>query len=232
MAEEHLQEKFEISEAAVQLYIEHDGDFSIQQLAHALEIEAEHIYDLFPNKKSILLFFYTAIVYRYRGMIDEIDGFESYTLSEKLSNFMFTSLDIMNEHREFVKQTFDTLIGDIFQTSPFEKEVQLLFKDFFMEDASVSVSSAFIARDYFFSFLKSQYLFLVRYWIKDESADSERTIALIDKFASFIEEAMYNKVLDKGFDLAKYSLSTAEIAKDIPIIGDIIASIFKENKSE
>lgn len=232
MTEEHLQEKFELAEAAIDLYMENDGEFSVQQLAHASGKEAEFIYDLFPNKKSILQFYYTSVVLRYRGMLDEIDGFEAYTLSEKLSNFMYTSLDILNERKEFVQKTFKPLVSDNFSAIEFEKEVQLLFKDFFMEDSRVSVASAFIAKDYFFTFLKSQYLFLLSYWIKDESEDAESTIALIDKFTAFIEEAVYNKVIDKGFDLLKYSLSTAEVAKDIPIVGDIIGTIFKEKESE
>jgi len=41
---------------------------------------------------------------------------------------------------------------------------------------------------------------------------------------------VYNKIVDKGFDLAKYLISHAGLGKKIPLFGEWITSIFKDEE--
>lgn len=231
MTAEQINDKIELCEAAIDLTLS-DGKFTVTKLSEATGKSASQIYSLFPNKKAILEYYYPSLVIRYSAMIEEIDDFETYTISEKISNFVFTLFDMMDERREFVEDTFDKLVFKKGCDSEFHKEVTALFKHFFTTDARIAVSAGFVMKDYFYEFIAKEYLHIVKFWLKDESDGKERTFALTDKLTGFVEEIVYNKVLDKGFDLAKYLISHAGLAKNIPLFGEWITSWFKEEETD
>lgn len=228
MTAEKINTKIEITWSAIALY--KNEKVSMQDLVKATKLSASQIYSYFPNKKSILSFYYPALVYQYWAMVNEIDGFENYSLSEKFSNFIYTQFDMMSENPEFVNDTFDKLVFRKGQSSEFHKEVTALFKDFLTSDGEIAVSAGFFMKDYFYKILASQYLFLMRYWVSDESVDKERSLALTDKLTSLLQEAVYNKTVDKSFDLVKYLFSSVGLGKEIPFVGDCLADLFTEKE--
>jgi AcrR family transcriptional regulator len=227
MTTEEINDKIELCEIAID-HVINDGKFTIAQLAKASGKTASEIYSLFPNKNAILQYYYPSLVIRYSAMIDKIEDFESYTISEKLSNFIFTSFDMMEDRREFVEDTFEKMVFKRRCDSQFHQEVTQLFKHFFTTDGRIAISAGFVMKDYFYEFIAREYLDIVKFWLNDDSDGKERSFALTDKLTGFVEEVVYNKVLDKGFDLAKYLISHAGLAKNIPVFGEWITSWFKE----
>ena len=230
MNTEKLNLKIELTEAAIDLYIE--DKFTIPNLASKTGKTASEIYSLFPNKNAILKFYYPSLIVRYQAMISEIDDFDTYSISEKLSNFAFTLFDMMDERREFVEDTFDKYVWTCSSKSEFQKLIKSLFKDFFTSDGKIATSAGFFIGDLFYSSLKTQFLFLIKFWLDDNSEGRERTFALTDKITGFIEELVYSKIVDKGFDLAKYSMSAFGFNKQVEDFNDWISCWFKEEPDE
>jgi len=230
MNTEKLNLKIELTEAAVDLYIE--DKFTIPNLASKTGKTASEIYSLFPNKNAILKFYYPSLIVRYQAMISEIDDFDSYSISEKLSNFAFTLFDMMDERREFVEDTFDKYVWTCSSKSEFQKLIKSLFKDFFTSDGKIATSAGFFMGGLFYSSLKIQFLSLIKFWLDDNSEGRERTFALTDKITGFIEELIYSKIVDKGFDLAKYSMSAFGFNKQVEDFNDWVSSWFKEEPDE
>ncbi len=226
MNTEELNTKIELTEAAIDLYIE--DSFSIPKLIEKTNKTASEIYTLFPNKRSILKFYYPSLVIRYRAMVGEIEDFGSYSISEKLSNFAFTLFDMMAERQKFVEETFEEFEWKCLSTSEFQKEIKNLFKDFFTSDANIATSAGFFMGDLFYSSLKNQYLYLIKFWLEDNSDDQERTFALTDKITSFIEEIVYSKMVDKGFDLFKYSMSAFGFSQYVDDFNGWVSSWFDD----
>lgn len=223
---ETFEMKFAIADAAADLYVEGDGQFFIKDAAKKVDIDPAEVFNYFPDKKSILHFYYASLVVRYEIMIDEIDGFESYTLSEKLSNFAFASFDMLREKEAFVNETFEDLILQCFTKTDFEKEVERLIGKFLENDQRLSVGSIVVLNKWFYKFLRRQYLELVRFWLNDTSKDKEVTMELTDKLTTFLQELMYNTILDKGFDLAKFMASNKEaFISNIPIVRQFYSKI-------
>jgi hypothetical protein len=202
---EELSTKIELSQAATDLYIE--DKFSIPNLTGQTGYSASQIYALFANKNAILKFYYPALIFQYRAMIAEIEDFETYSISEKLSNFAFTLFDMMEERRAFVDNTFEKWEGNYASKSEFQQEIKKLFKEFFTTDGNIATSAGFFMGDLFYGALKAHYIYLIKFWLQDDRQDQERTFALVDKITAFIEELVYSKIADKGFDLMKYSLN-------------------------
>ncbi|MBD3614924.1 MAG: hypothetical protein HUJ22_00025 [Gracilimonas sp.] len=226
MNTKELNIKIGLTQAAIDLYIE--DRFSIPNLTKETGKSASEIYTIFPNKKSILKFYYPSLVIRYRAMISEIDDFDSYSISEKLSNFAFTLFDMMDERRGFVEDTFEKYEWKCASKSEFQKEIKSLFKDFFTTDGNIATSAGLFIGDWFYASLKTQYLFLIKFWLEDDSEARERTFALTDKITGFIEELVYSKIVDKGFDLAKYSLNASGFSKQVEDFNDWISSWFED----
>ena len=199
-----LEVKLEIATVAADLYVEQEGTFTISEVAGVLNMDVADIFDYFPNKSAILEFYYHSLVLRYRFMIDEIENFSTYSLSEKLSNFIYASLDLMNEKPEFVEMTYNSIIRYSYTTTAFEKEAQAVLTEFFEEDPNISTSSRFFINSAFLKLMLQKYLYIIAYWIKDTSEGKERTMELVDKLTAFIEEILYNKIADKGFELGKF----------------------------
>lgn len=230
MNTEELNLKIELTKAAVDLYIE--DKFTISNLTSKTGKTASDIYSLFPNKNAILKFYYPSLIVRYQAMISEIDDFDSYSISEKLSNFAFTLFDMMDERKEFVEDTFEKYVWRCSSKSEFQKLIKSLFKEFFTSDGRIATSADFFMGDLFYSSLKTQFLFLIKFWLDDNSESRERTFALTDKITGFIEELVYSKIVDKGFDLAKYSMSAFGFNKQVEDFNDWVSSWFKEEPDE
>lgn len=201
---EELEIKLEISAVGADLYVEQDGKFAINEIAEVLKMNVADIFDYFPNKSAILEFYYTSLVIRYQLMVAEIEDFETYTLSEKLSNFMYASLDLLNEKPEFVEMTFSSMIRRSYIKTPFEKETESVITAFFERDANISTSSSLFLNRLFYQLILQKYLYIISYWIKDESDNKEQTMEFIDKLTALIQEVMYNRVADRTFELVKF----------------------------
>lgn len=218
--------KFAIADAATDLYIEGDGQFFIKDIAREVDIDPAEVFNYFPNKQSILQFYYASLVIRYEMMVDEIDDFASYTLSEKFSNFAFATFDMLQEKETFVEDTFEDLILCRFAKTDFDKEIERLIGQFLEDDQRLSIGSAVVLNKYFYTFLRRQYLELVRFWLNDTSQDKELTMELTDKLTNFLQELMYNALLDRGFDLAKFLASNKEaFINNIPIVNKIYSKL-------
>lgn len=217
---ETFQTKFAIADTAVGIYEEHRESFTLKQVATKLEINVADIFEYFPNKQAILLYYYESLVYRYRLMLRDIEDFDDYLLAEKLSNFVFTTFDMLSEHEAFVRKTFRPLVVCSYTTTEFEKQTEQLLNEFFTGDSRISMSSGLFLNAYFFKLIRKKYIALVRFWLRDESEDKEVSMELTDKYTAFIQEVMYNAAIDKGFDLAKFFYTNTNT-----IIGDSFRSI-------
>lgn len=218
--------KFAISDIATDLYTKGDGEFYIKDIAKEIDITPAEVFNYFPNKKAILEFYYASLVIRYEMMIDTIDDFESYTLSEKLSNFAFTNFDMLQEKEAFVKETLSEYILNSFSKTNFEKELERLIKKFLENDDHISISSTLVLNSYSYSFLRKQYLELLRFWINDTSEDRELSMELTDKTTAVLQELMYNPVVDKSFDLFKFiNANRKTFINNIPIVKKLCSKI-------
>lgn len=207
------EKKIQIADAAAERYLE-NSKFSIKSLATKLEIPASEIYDLFPNRRSILEFYYEGALIKCYEITSAIDGYKSFSLSEKLSNLALTLIDIFQENREFVAKTYKPIIACSNRRTAFEVKLKDQIHQIFKNDTNQSKLSSFLHRDYANTLILYHFHGLIRFWMCDESEHYQKTMELVDKWTSFAEEIAYSSILDKGFELAKFAVYNSPI-KDI-----------------
>ena len=219
--------KFEIAQAAVEVYVRQPSDYFIHEVAMTLATDSEHIYHYFKNRWEILDFYYQSLVTRYRLMTLEIEDYQHFSLAEKLSNFAYSSLGMLGEQKTFVAQTFDRFVLNASPKSSLESEAERLLRDFIEEDSFTGNFQAILARYGGYSILARELLQIVAFWLKDQSSHAETTQAFIDKWSRFIEELFYNKILDSGLDLSKYLMQNRMEGTGISLLGELIRAPFR-----
>lgn len=202
--EKQIKKKIDAAEEAADLYLE-DPNFTLKSLAEKLQMKPAEMYGLFPNRRAILQFYYAAQIYKYRGITSQIEGFKEYTIAEKLSNLALTLTDLFLEHREFVEYTFHNLIANYYTNTAFDRMLEQEIKTYLENDPGISASASVFMKPFFFKLISMHYKWLIRYWLNDQSTGFENTMALTDKWTSFIQELLYLSIIDKGFDLAKFA---------------------------
>jgi AcrR family transcriptional regulator len=225
---EHFKVKLAIADAAAELYVRHNGSFNLHQVAREVDLKVGDIFEYFDNRTDIIHFFYASIVKRYRLMIEDIEGFEEFTLSEKLSNFAYTSFDILADQEAFVDATFGRYILYSCKKTAYENEIENLLADFFENDGGRSASSDLAINQCSLRLFRKKYLHLIKFWLNDESEDKQVSVELTDKITGLIEEAFYTSVIDRSLDIAKFLFSNGTISQHIPL-WDKIKSSFEIN---
>lgn len=201
----NLKEKIEITMEAVSLYEQRDGNLTFHDIARQTDYSVAQIFNHFSKIDEVLLFYYESLVIRYEAMIEEIDDFGSYTLSEKLSNFIYASFDLMSENESFVRATFKPMIVCNLQKTNYQKRIQNVISGFIKNDDMIPGGSSFLLNKYYFNLLQHKYLRLVVFWLNDDSNDKEITLELTDKLTGFLQETLYTSIVDRGIDLVKFA---------------------------
>lgn len=203
--DKQTKKKIKISETAARRYTENNR-FTIQSLAKELDMKSSEIFELFPNRKSILLYYYESRLLIYKNQTKSIDGYSDFTLSEKLSNLFLSLLDEFLEFREFVLETYQKFVVQSTFDTVFKKEFKNELKMIFNSDKQISASASFLVNRLLYSAIYYHFHALILFWSKDDSEKYEQSFALVDKWCSLIEELFYSKIVDKGFDFGKFLL--------------------------
>jgi AcrR family transcriptional regulator len=193
--------------AAITIYIEDKTNLSVTAVAKKTRIKKADIFKLFPSTRAILNYFYSLCILRYREMIKDLDDFDGWEPEERLANFAYAMFDLLGEEREFIDLHFRS---DVFPYSDtrFHRDSQKLFED---------LIGNVCCKEWVGTFLAKEYMHVVYFWLNDDSDDSERSIALVDKTTAFIGEGLRSeKLVLKGADLVKYLVTNNVIKVPFP----------------
>ena len=199
MAKDEMTKK-EICESAISLYLDNKQKLSITSLAKQIDKPRSEIYKSFSNKNSVLRYFYQDCFQQYNDQVEDISDYQDFSLEEKLSHLVYTHFELFQDEKEFVEDTFKDLIVKSSGKSKFQEMLEGRIQKILIEsqgDASL-IQGTFVSQ-----FLVKELFFLIRFWLQDESENSEQTMVLTDKIISFVSELLGSQVLSKGIDLGK-----------------------------
>lgn len=217
------EQKVFIADIAAGLYLSDRDGWTMQAIAHQAGLETSELFLLYPNKMAMLHFWYEAKIHAYRQMINEIEDFDELRLSDKLLNFLLSITDMFNENKIFVEDTFRAHVFQNHTWHPFSSEIKNLLKDFIEGDGRVSGFASIFLWDETYAFLSKEIMHFLLFWSRDNSERQEKSEALAMKLSAFIEDMLYNRMVDSGFDLAKFLWQEGVIKVDvnIPFIGRV-----------
>jgi hypothetical protein len=220
-----LETRWEIASAAADYYVQTTQKFTIAGLAEYMECESADIFEWFPNKESILVFYYEAQIHRFWGMVDEIEDFGSYSFSERFTSFSNAMLDLLNENREFVNESIGPYILYGSCGNRFDKELKEVFETFIRNDDEVASTTKMIGQWGVPTILGSVFYQILSFWLNDTSHRQETTRAFIDKTGRFLESLLYARVVDDGIDLIKFCWQNGIYPTPFSLLNSLIKRI-------
>lgn len=198
------EKKIQIANAGASLYLENPR-FTMSALAGAAGLEKkEEIYDYFSNRRDVLEFYYEGLLIQYRQIVTKIEDYSDYSLSEKLSNLALTVIDLMEPHKIFIDQTYQSLILCSSRKTAYTKALRTEIKLIYEGDTDQSRLSSMIIGSPLYKTAVLNFHVLIRFWLKDDSEGAQKTMELVDKWTAFVQEIHHSSILDRGFDLAKF----------------------------
>lgn len=192
--------KQKIFETGFSLYLENPMQFSVMNIAKKLKIKREQVYVHFPSKNSILRYFYELCFDEYINQTKEIKGYREFSIEEKLGHLVYTHIELFQKEKEFVENTFNESIfrasgNNVFQKS-LENQVEKII-------SSSEGDGTILSGRYLSMFLVKELFHIFKFWIKDDSENSQETIELVDKMISFLGEILSNQIISKGIELSR-----------------------------
>jgi hypothetical protein len=171
----------------------------------------------FDAPEEALTAFYDLLVPQYRLITAGTEGFDTFSLEERLAAFHFILLDGLGEQRAFVQATFDTAVR---RQSSLRANVRDVHREL-LTGTDVPNTNQLVTGLWPVHEVMTEITFsLLRHWIRDDSPDQQTTTALVDKLVAFIAELVTFGGVQRGVDLAWYVMQADLLGlKRLPLIG-------------
>lgn len=184
---------------------------SVYQFAKSIKMKEGTFYEYYNSftalEKEIWKGFFEEAVNR----IQSESVYHEYSVREKLLAFYYTWIEVLKNNRSYItftvqhrrKQAF--LFKNIEVLEGFKREYYDFINELISEGKETSeiVNRPFISNNYDDG-LWRQLLFVLNFWVKDDSKNFEQTDAVIEKAVNLSFDIMGRGALDTAVDFARF----------------------------
>ena len=182
---------------------------SIYSFCADLGINEAQFYEFYGSFNAIAKdVWVSTITDTVKGIKDD-EVYLSYSVREKLLAFYYTWIENLKSNRSFVKATYKPVkMASMASNSPV-KYLKTPFKEY-AEELIIEgyekgeLQQRPVISDGYVEALWLQVLFVLHFWINDDTAKFERTDAAIEKAVNLSMDLMSRNTLDNAFDFAKF----------------------------
>lgn len=194
-------------------YIEHkllEGHepASIFKFAKVIGIIEDEFYQYYNSFNGIEKDIWHQYFVEVKSILDADPTYMEYSVREKMLAFYFTLFEQLKKNRSYVLLCFKHFKkGEV--NPDFLKVFRLDFSHFMKEliqegiETDEMVSRPYLSDNYHRGFWV-QFMFLVNFWIKDESTNFESTDAAVEKAVNLSMDLVAKGPIDSIFDFAKF----------------------------
>jgi len=200
---------------AYRLYYLTNGEApkSVFVFCHENNIEEADFYNHFGSFESLEASIWQSFIESTVETLKQSPEYVEYNFREKLLSFYYTLIETMKHNRSYILATYkkrnhsEILPG-------YYKGLRESFKQFISQLIENGLQNEEIKRRQFISDkydegLWIQFLFVVNFWIKDDSKGFEKTDAAIEKAVKLSTELMSESPLDSFIDFTRFLLQNA-----------------------
>lgn len=180
---------------------------SVYDFCHSLKIEEATFYNHYSSFDTLEKKIWADYLQTTIEILRDSEEYSSYPIKEKLLSFYFTLVEVLKKNRSFIllmsDKGFDMLRKNVLDKSHkiFVEYIDELVKEG-IESGDV-MKRPWLSNKYGEAFWM-QLLFVVSFWIKDDSAGFEKTDAAIEKAVKLSFDLVGPGAVDSFFDMAKF----------------------------
>lgn len=181
---------------------------SIFKFIKALKIKEEDFYESFNSFENIEKQIWFSIFNETLEMVKNDSVYDEYSVREKMLAFFYSFIEKLKGHRSYILQTVPKKIRP--ELTPYYLiEVRKAFKDWVNElllegEETEEIEKRPVISKKYDEALWLQFLFVIGFWIKDESRGFEKTDAAIEKSVNLAFDLMGRGPLDAIVDFGKF----------------------------
>ncbi|GJM61297.1 MULTISPECIES: TetR/AcrR family transcriptional regulator [Persicobacter] len=181
---------------------------SVYHFAKEIGSSEEEFYKHFNSFKGINNFIWKSFFENTIEGIKSEEVYETYSVREKLLSFYFTLCEVLKKKRSFVSAKFPQNPKEFLQAAYLKtfKDAYLIYvQDLVQEGMDTGeIQSRGKVNNKYKEALWAQCVFLIDFWIKDESENFESTDAAVEKTVNLSFELMGASALDSILDFGKF----------------------------
>jgi len=168
-------------------------------------------YNHFNSFNAILDGIWEGLFQTVTGKLQADETYLAYSVREKLLAFYYTLVQELLKTRSFAQWCFKEVKQPLTLPAGLDK-VKKHFVNYAKDLVNQGVETGEIAQrpvitDRYADGLWLQFMFVVQFWLKDESAQFEKTDAAIEKAVNLSMDLMGRNTLDSAFDFAKFLIN-------------------------
>lgn len=192
---------------------------SASDIAQAAGITEAQLLDRFQGAGHVLSVCYVLLVEDAERKAHELAGFDLFAFEERLATFVFVLLDEIEQHEQFVRRTFAARGDGVW--SPFQDALRAVLSDLLSAADVFSANRAMLSMPPAKYAMSESVVQLVDRWLSDDSADRQRSTALIDRVVSWWASVATSDVAEKSLDLIRYGVEAGYLPiGKIPVVRD------------
>ncbi len=202
-----------IREAYIDYVLEHgQAPASVYQFMKMLNMKEGIFYDYYNSfsaiDKDIWKGFFDETILRIQGE----SVYNEYAVREKLLAFYYTWIEVLKDNRSYVTYTMKSTQNPM-RMNWAKNDFLSVFKFAFLDYANQLIAEGKeteeivdrpIVGSRYDDGLWQQLLFVLKFWINDDSKGFERTDAAIEKAVNLSFDLMSRSALDSAFDFARF----------------------------
>lgn len=172
------------------------------------EIAESQFYESFASFQSLDSEIWKSLVTKTIDTLNANTEYSEYAVREKLLSFYYTLIEVLKNNRSYILVSYKN--RDRREMKPaYLKGARQAFKSYIEQILEEGMQSEEIKKrpyisDKYDEALWLQFLFVLYFWIKDESPGFEKTDAAIEKAVKLSSEIMGEGPVDSFIDLAKF----------------------------
>ena len=181
---------------------------SVFQFTRSLEIAEEDFYQYFGSFAAVQKDIWKGYITNTIKVLHEDKLYAGYSIREKLLAFYYTLMEVLKKDRSYTQVCFKHVRRPDL-TPSFLKTFKADFNEYVQQLINEGLASEEIVKrpvitERYHDALWLQVLFVINFWLKDDSANFEKTDAAIEKSVNLSFELMGKGPLDMMVDFAKF----------------------------
>ncbi|MEM6646773.1 MAG: hypothetical protein AAF730_11015 [Bacteroidota bacterium] len=208
---------------AVSLYSADGEPLTARRISEAAGVPQTEFYSVFDHIDEVLPAYYASRIDAFVGIRDGIAEYDSFSLDERISTFIFVMFDLFEADAAFVQQSYAPLLAQG-RLMGFRDRIAETYAALLDASDIPALNQTVTSRPWLHQRLAKQYLSLLNFWCRDASPQREQTTALVDKYVAFFADVATFRGVERGVDLVRYLQQVGEInVRWIPFVGRYLA---------
>ncbi|WP_019038952.1 TetR family transcriptional regulator C-terminal domain-containing protein [Psychroflexus tropicus] len=181
---------------------------SVYKFAKDHKFEEKDFYKFFGSFEALREEIWESFFENAHTLMTKNEEVEHYGSREKMLTFFYTFFEILTANRSYVLYVInehDDQLKNLKQLKGLRRNIKSFAKDL-IEDDNDEKAYSFLKRNesIYSEAAWIQFLFLLKFWKDDRSADFEKTDVAIEKSVNTIFDVFDNTPLEKVFDFGKF----------------------------